>query len=391
MRQYDRVWADINLDHIQYNMEQMKENIAENTKIMAVIKTDGYGHGAVPLAKELETLPYLYGFATATVEEASILRRSGINHPILILGYTFPYCYEKLVQEELCPTVFQYQTAKQLSEVAVRLNKVLKIHIAVDTGMSRIGIMPNDTGLAFLQEIVQLPNLLIEGIFTHFARADEADKSYARVQLHRFQAFIQKAESSLRIQIPIKHCSNSAGIVTLPEANMDVVRAGITLYGLWPSNEVSKKIISLQPVLSLHSHIVYVKTVAKGVPISYGGTYVSKHQMQVATIPVGYGDGYPRGLSNTGYVLIRGQEAPIIGRICMDQFMVDVTAISGAAEGDEVTLIGTDGDKTITMEELGDLSGRFNYELACDLGKRIPRIYSKNGKVIRTKDYNDDI
>ena len=387
---YQRVCATINLDAVCYNMEQMHHNLSDNTQMIGVIKADGYGHGAVQIGRELEKMSYVFGFAVATAEEAMILRRVGLQKPILILGYTFPYCYEELIRYNIRQTVFREDTIDELAECARRMCKTVKVHVKVDTGMTRVGIRPDDDGIAFVDKALHTEGIEIEGMFTHFARADETDKRSAREQLKKFQDFMERVEKELDFAIPIKHCSNSAGIVELPEANMDLVRAGISLYGLWPSEQVSRDIVSLQPVLSLKSHIVYIKEVEAGVPVSYGGIYVTSKKMRVATIPVGYGDGYPRGLSNKGYVLICGKKAPVLGRVCMDQFMVSVDDIPEAAEGDEVTLIGRDGDIEITMEQLGELSGRFNYELACDLGKRIPRVYIKNGKITATKDYYDD-
>lgn len=387
---YQRVCAVIDLDAVCYNMEHMHRNLSPGTKMMGVIKTDGYGHGALPIGRELEKMDYVFGYAVATAEEAMILHYGGLRKPILILGYTFPYCYEELIQNDVRFTVFRPDTVEELSRCALQLGKCAKVHIKVDTGMTRVGIMPDDTGLAFVDNILHTEGIEIEGMFTHFAGADETDKSSAREQLGKIRNFMERTERELHCHIPVKHCSNSAGIVELPEANMDMVRAGITLYGLWPSAEVKRDIVSLKPVLSLRSHIVYIKDVEAGTPVSYGGTYVTPKRMRIATIPVGYGDGYPRGLSGKGYVLIHGKKAPILGRVCMDQFMVSVDDIPEAAEGDDVTLIGTDGDLIITMEELGDLSGRFNYELACDLGKRIPRVYIKNGQITATKDYYDD-
>lgn len=387
---YQRVCATIDLDAVCYNMEHMHRNLSDNTQMIGVIKADGYGHGAVQIGRELEKMSYVFGYAVATAEEAMILRRVGLQKPILILGYTFPYCYEDLIRYNIRPTVFREDTIDQLSECARKMCKPVKVHVKVDTGMTRVGIRPDDDGIAFVDKALHTEGIEVEGMFTHFARADESDKTPARKQLGALRDFMARVEKELNFTIPIKHCSNSAGIVELPEANMDLVRAGITLYGLWPSEQVSQNIVSLQPVLSLKSHIVYIKEVEGGVPISYGGTYVTPRKMRVATIPVGYGDGYPRGLSGKGYVLIRGKKAPILGRVCMDQFMVSVEDIPDAAEGDEVTLIGRDGELEITMEQLGNLSGRFNYELACDLGKRIPRVYVKNGKITATKDYYDD-
>lgn len=386
---YQRVFATVDLDAICSNMEKMKANVAEHTKLIGVIKTDGYGHGAVPIARELEKLPFVWGYATATAEEAFILRQDEMKKPILILGYTFPYSYERLIKEEIRMAVFRRDMLLQLSEKACRLGKKAKLHIKVDTGMGRIGVRPDQEGLEFVKEAFQTPGIEVEGIFTHFARADEADKTAANKQLNKFQAFLSMIKQE-GLTIPVKHCSNSAGIVELPEANMDVARAGITLYGLWPSNEVRRDIVELRPALSLYSHLVYIKEIEPGDSVSYGGTFTAQKKTRVGTVPVGYGDGYPRGLSGKGYVLVNGKKAAILGRICMDQFMIDLSGIPEAKEGDKVTLIGRDGAYAITMEELGNLSGRFNYELACDLSKRVPRVYMKDGKILCTKDYYQD-
>jgi len=392
---YQRVYAEVNLDAIRSNMENMKANLAPGTKMIGVIKTDGYGHGAVPLGKELEMLDYVWGFAVATAEEALLLRHAGLKKPVLILGYTFPYSYESLIREDIRMAVFRYDTLKELSETCAALkrkgvNAKAKVHVKVDTGMSRIGVTPDEKGLAFVQSAFDTENVEVEGIFTHFARADETDKSAAKKQLSAFESFLQLIKDRTGKEIPLKHCSNSAGIIELPEANMDVVRAGITLYGLWPSEQVRKDIVSLTPALSLYSHIVYIKEIEAGTQVSYGGTFTAASRMRIATIPAGYGDGYPRGLSGKGYVLVHERRAPILGRVCMDQFMIDVTNIPEAVQGDRVTLIGQDGQEKITMEMLGEISGRFNYELACDLGKRIPRVYTKGGKILYTKDYYQD-
>jgi len=389
LERYRRVYAAVDLSAILYNMERMHDHIAPETKMMAVIKTDGYGHGAVPISRELEPLPYVFGYAVATAEEALSLRRAGLKKPILILGYTFPYSYEDLIGQEIRHAVFREDTLEALNACGEKLGKKAKVHVKVDTGMSRVGIRPDGEGTAFVQKACSLPWIEVEGIFTHFARADERDKTSARAQLFSFCSFVDQTEKLTNTVIPIKHCSNSAGILELPEANLSLVRAGITLYGLSPSGEVPKELLSLRPALSLKSTLVYVKEVEAGTPVSYGGTFVTDRRTRIATIPVGYGDGYPRSLSGKGYVLIRGRRAPVLGRICMDQFMVDVTGIPEAAEGDEVTLIGKDGKEEITMEALGALSGRFNYELACDLGKRIPRIFVKEGNVVFTQESLD--
>lgn len=399
IEKYSRVYASVDLDAIHSNMDHMKANIEPETKIVSVIKADGYGHGAVPIARELEPLDYIFGFATATVEEALILRHSGITKPILILGYTFPYCYEEMIKEKITPAVFRCDTLEELSLSVRKIKKEaeeagrilddvrIKIHIKVDTGMSRIGVSPDEEGLVLVKKALSMPEIEVEGIFTHFARADEADKTAAKRQMNTFRTFVEKVKKETGYQIPVCHCSNSAGIIGLREANMNVVRAGVTTYGLWPSGEVERNIVRLTPAMELKSRIVYIKQLEAGAAISYGGTFITKRTTKAATIPVGYGDGYPRGLSNKGYILVRGQRAPIIGRICMDQFMVDVTDIPEVTEGDEVTLIGRDGGESITMELIGELSGRFNYELACLIGKRVPRIYLKEGKVVLTRDY----
>ena len=393
--EYQRVYAEINLDAVRNNMDHMKANVSPDTKMLGVIKTDGYGHGVVPIAKELEPLDYMFGFAVATAEEAFILRHNGITKPILILGYTFPYSYEKLLREEVRIAVFRYDTLKELEKTYASLakkgiGKKAKVHIKVDTGMSRIGIRADEEGLRFVQKVFETDGIEVEGIFTHFARADEEDKTAANRQLKIFSDFISQIKERTGKEIPVRHCSNSAGIIELPAANMDVVRAGIALYGLWPSEQVNREIVKLTPVLSLYSHIVYIKEIEAGTSVSYGGTFTAQDRMRIATIPVGYGDGYARGLSGKGYVLLHGKKAPILGRVCMDQFMVDVSNIPEAMEGDKVTLIGADGDEKITMEQLGELSGRFNYEFACDIGKRVPRVYTKGGKILYTRDYNQD-
>ena len=340
--------------------------------MVAVIKTDAYGHGAVRIAKLVEPYPYIWGFAVAAVSEGLELRAAGITKPILILGYTFEEDYEAMIQNGIRPAVFTERMAEAFDAAAARVGKRAPIHIAVDTGMSRIGFADTAESILTVKKISGMGHLSIEGAFTHFARADETDKQAAMRQMHRFIDFCDAMEAS-GVHGFLRHCSNSAGILELPMANMDMVRAGITIYGIYPSDEVSRE-IPLAPVMELKSHVVYIKMIEPGTAISYGGTFVAEHPMRIATIPVGYGDGYPRSLSNCGYVLIRGKKAPILGRVCMDQFMVDVTDIE-AELLDEVTLLGRDGDAEITVDELGALSNRFPYEFVCDIGKRVPRVY----------------
>ena len=387
MKKYRRVHADIDLDAVQFNFDQMSKNIPQGTKIMAVVKTDAYGHGAVPLASFMEPCEKLWGFATATVDEAVELRQAGIKKPILILGYTFPECYTHIVKNEIRQTIFTLDMAKALSNEAVRQNKKAYIHIKLDTGMGRIGYQNAKEAAADAEKISKLPMLEIEGVFTHFANADTSSQENTLRQLEKFDEMIEAMEA-VGVTFSLKHCANSAGIIELTERKFDLVRAGIISYGLWPSDEVKKDVVQLKPILSLKSHVVYVKEVEPGCAVSYGSTWVAEEKRKIATIPIGYGDGYPRSLSNKGYVLIKGCKAPITGRVCMDQMMVDVTDIPEEIRvGDRVTLIGQDGNLTITAEEIGDLSGRFNYELVCDLGNRIPRIYYKDGEIKEIRDY----
>ena len=380
MKIQSRIYAAVNLDAVLYNLENMKKNISENTKIIAVLKADGYGHGAVPIAREIQSLPYIWGIAVATVEEGMELRNAGIQKPILILGYTYEEDYDTIVREDFRPAVFKKSMAQKLSQAAVKAGKPVNIHIKIDTGMTRIGYRDPQRDVPEILEISRLPGIRIEGLFTHFARADETDPAPAYRQLEKYGEFLKKLETA-GLSIPLKHCSNSAGIIRIPEANLDAVRAGVILYGMYPSDEVEKEPVPLKPAMEIKSHIAYIKTVEPGTQVSYGGTYTTQRPTRIATIPVGYADGYARGLSNRGSVLIHGRRAPILGRVCMDQFMVDVTEIPEAKELDEATLLGKDGEDCITMEELGDLSGRFNYEFACCISKRVPRIYIKDGQV----------
>ena len=379
MKKYDRIKAVVSLDAIAHNFEEMKKNIREDAKIIAVIKADGYGHGAEAIARLIRNESYIWGFAVATPEEALQLRASGVTKPVLILGIVFEEYFAEMIREDVRLTVCGYEMAKRLSDEAAAQGKQVHIHLGLDTGMSRIGFADEPASVEEIKRIAKLPNVDIEGMFTHFARADESDKAPAVDQLKRYQAFVKLLEDA-GIHIPMKHCSNSAGIIRMPEANLDAVRAGITIYGIYPSDQVERDIVKLKPAMELISHVTYVKEIKAGTAVSYGGTFVAERDMRVATIPAGYADGYPRSLSNKGWVMIRGKRAPILGRVCMDQFMVDVSGIPEAAAGDEATLIGRNGQEELTMEQLGDLSGRFAYEFACDIGKRVPRVYMRNGK-----------
>ena len=386
MKTYSRVYARIDLDAIVSNMEQMRRNLNPITKIMAVIKADGYGHGAVQIAQMLEEYDYIWGFAVATLDEAVVLKAEGIQKPVLVLGCVFPDQYLEMLKYEIRMNVYTEEMAEAISQMAAREKLTAYMHIKLDTGMTRLGFHVDEDAVESIARIASMPNVCMEGIFTHMAKADENDKTFTHKQLQEFQWMTERLKEK-NVVFQYEHCANSAAIIDVPEANFDLVRAGISTYGLYPSEEVQKDNVRLKPVLALKSHVAFVNEIPKGTPISYGGTFISDRAMTVATIPVGYADGYPRNLSNVGYVLIRGKKAPILGRVCMDQFMVDVTDIEGVSFGDNVTLIGKDGNETITVEDLSELSGRFNYEFICDLGKRIPRVFVRDGKVSEQVDY----
>lgn len=382
MEKYRRICAFIDLDAVEYNFEQMRQALTPGIQMIAVVKADAYGHGAVPIAALMEPKEYIWGFAVATTEEALRLRRHGIRKPILILGYVFPEDYPLLAEYEIRPAVFTLQMAEELSQAAQDAGKILPVHLAVDTGMTRIGFRNARESLADMVHISKMPGLFVEGIFTHFARADEQDVQWARKQYAEFSEYLRLLEQE-GIRIPVRHCNNSAGILWHREGDLDAVRPGITIYGVYPSGEVIRNGVSLKPVMRLVSHISHIKEVEAGVPVSYGGTWVTtREKTRIATVPAGYADGVSRGLSNRGSVLIAGRRAPVLGRICMDQFMVDVTDIPEARLHDPVTLLGRDGREEIAVEELSELSGRFPYEYLCCVSGRVPRVYIKDGKEI---------
>lgn len=388
MREYYRVQANVDLDAIRYNLLEEKKIIYPDTKMMAIIKADGYGHGAVPIAHAIDDIVDAYG--VAIIEEALELRNAGISKPILILGYTSGLYASDLIDNNITQTVFQYEMAKKLSDQAIKQNKKALVHIKLDTGMSRLGFRPCKESVETICKISKLPGITITGMFTHFACADTTDKTSAYQQLETYLSFSKQLEES-GVYIPTKHVANSAATLEMPEANLNMVRSGISTYGLYPSDEVFREKVQLRPAMELKSKIVFVKTVEEGIGIGYGSTFITKHKTIVATIPVGYADGYPRALSNKGRVLIHGKSAPILGRVCMDQFMVDVTEIPNVKEGDSVTLVGVDGAETITVEELANESYSFNYEFVCDISKRVPRIYYRDGKVIATQEVQNRI
>ncbi|WP_297421224.1 alanine racemase [Clostridium sp.] len=373
MEKYLRTYAKIDLKAILNNINEIKNRIEKDVKIMAVIKADGYGHGADALGDFLKNEVDYYG--VATIDEAIELRKFGIELPIMILGYTSPSQYIEIIENNITQTIYTLEMAKEISKAASICGRQAKIHVALDTGMTRIGFNANENGVLAIADICKLPNLIVEGLFTHFSTADEIDKSYSKLQMDRYDSFVELLEQR-KISIPIKHMCNSAGIMEFDHHRFDMVRAGIILYGLYPSEEVNKNSVKLIPALEWKAHVINVNTVDAGHGVSYGKTYITKNKTKIATIGVGYADGYPRALSSKGRVLIHGEYAPIIGRICMDQMMVDVTHINNVEIEDEVTLVGKDGKNIISVEELANMAGSFNYEFVCGIGKRVPRIYS---------------
>ncbi len=383
---YHRVYAQVDLDAIRHNIEAIKTQV--DSKIMAVIKADGYGHGAIPIGKELERLNIDY-IAVAIYQEGIQLRLEGIKTPILVLGNTPREAFSELLNYNLAQTVYSVKMGNELEAVAKEYNKSVTIHIKVDTGMGRIGIravnQPIDYVIDEIKALWHCPHLLVEGVFTHFSKADEIDKSYTYQQLDLFNSIIEGLKTQ-GIDPTIIHASNSAGLIDVKEANFNMVRAGIAIYGLYPSKDVNKS-VELCPALSIISRVIFVKEVEKGESISYGGTYVTGKKSRIATIPIGYADGYSRSLSNKGSVVIRGQLAPVVGRVCMDQIMIDVTHIEGVVEDDEVYLIGGTKDAYVSVEDIADIMDTINYEVVCLIGKRVPRVYVKENEVVDTVDY----
>ncbi len=385
MTDEERVLAIIDLDAIAYNMTNIKSKVGKETGIIGIIKADAYGHGSVEISKVIleNGADWL---AVAVVDEGINLRKNGIAASILLLGYTPELRLEDVVNNGFIQTVYTYETAKKLSDVAVRLGKTAVIHIKIDTGMGRIGYRVNEASADEIVKISELPNIEVNGMFTHFSTADEKDKDYT---LNQYKKFVQM-DALLRergLEIPIKHAANSAAIMDFDNMMFNMVRPGIILYGAYPSEEVNKDNLSIKPAMSVKTHVSYVKEVNEGDYISYGRKYQAVGKRIIATIPVGYADGFIRAYSNGGKVLIKGECAPIVGRICMDQFMVDVTDIKDVQINDEVVLIGKQGNKEITVDFIASILDTINYEVFCTLSKRVPRQYIQNGKVIKTVKY----
>lgn len=383
MKNYN-IQAEVDLDAVRHNILEMKKHIHPNTKLLVVIKADAYGHGAVAVARELLDLADY--FAVAHPAEAEELRRYGIQTPILILGTCEPEEFQEMIKQQVTINIFRLEDAKKLSETAQAMKQKAVVHVKLDTGMNRIGFSCTNQTITDIRQIADLPGLYLEGIFTHFAKADETDKDAFLYQLNQFRYMLGRLEEE-GIRIPIRHAANSAAIMEAGDLELDMVRSGISTYGLYPSEEVIRDKTDLKPAMALRSKVSYIKTVPAGVGIGYGWSYVTDKETVVATIPAGYADGYKRALSNRGRVLIHGMSAPIIGRICMDQFMVDVSHIPDVRIGDTVTLFGMDGAERIPVEELADASASFNYEFVCGLTRRVPRIYRKNGILVGVLDY----
>lgn len=378
---FDSTRVIVDLDAILENMEAIR--VKAGVPVMAVVKADAYGHGAIQIARLLQDKCAF--FCVSSMLEAMELRRAGLTNPILILGNTPESAFETAIQEEIRPTIYRWEDALALSRAACTRNLPARFHFAVDTGMSRIGFQVTADDADLCAKITRLPGLVAEGLFSHFATADCADLTRARQQAERFAAF----DAMLRqrgVEIPIRHLNNSAGLMNFATP-YEMVRSGIITYGMYPSDEVDPDLLPLRPALKWVSRVTHVKTLSAGREISYGGTYVTKADTVVATIPVGYADGYRRNLSGKFYVLIHGQRAPILGRICMDQMMVDVTHIPGVQVGDPVTLVGTDGEETITMEEISAMADSFNYEFVCGISRRVPRVYVRGGKTVHAVHY----
>lgn len=373
MNRYLRCYAEISLEAIGHNIREVKKRLPEGVNLLGVVKANAYGHGAVPVASYLENqVDY---FATATIEEAVELRENGISAPILILGYVSPSQYGDLVEYDITQTIDSYAQALALEKEAARQNRKAKAHLAVDTGMTRIGFQVTEHDADEAAKIADLPHIELEGMFTHFSCADQEDKTYCSMQMEKYDKMTALL-AERGVTIPLRHICNSAGIMEFDDHRFEMVRSGIITYGIYPSEEVKKERLDLIPALSWKSHVIHVKEVGPGIGVSYGATYVTEKPMtRIATVSAGYADGYPRALSNQGCVLIHGKKAPIIGRICMDQMMVDVTDIPDVQVEDVVTLVGTDGDETITIEEIANPAARFDYEMLCDISSRVTRVY----------------
>lgn len=373
---YRDTWVEILMDNIHHNFLQFRRYVKEQTKIMAVVKADGYGHGAVEIAKFLIQAGANY-LAVALLDEDLQLRNAGISHPILVLGYTPVRSVKKAVSKDITLTVFSHEVLDEIIIQSSVLQKTDSIHLKIDTGMSRIGITSAEEALELAQKAVAAPSVYLEGIFTHFANADSKDPIYTHMQFQRFLAVIESLKTH-NIHVPIRHCCNSAGTMNFPEMHLDMVRIGIALYGLYPNETFKGHSIKLKQAINFKTKIVALKTIPAFQSISYGWTYKPEKESLIATLPLGYADGLSRLLSNQGMVLTHEQLSPIVGRVCMDQSMIEVTDIKDCRVGDEVTIFGYNGSSFQSVDEIARLIGTINYEVVCLIGKRVPRIYIKS-------------
>ncbi|MFZ5354464.1 MAG: alanine racemase [Bacillota bacterium] len=379
-------WAEIDLDKLAHNIREVRRLTAKDALVTAVIKADGYGHGAIKIASTLLENG-ADRIAVAVLDEAIELRQAGFTEvPLFILGYTNPERAESVIKYNLEQTVYSWELAEALSNKAVEMNSTVKVHIKIDTGMGRIGLQPTMESVELIRRIHSLPNLIIEGIFTHFAAADEKDKSYAILQYEKFRWICSELQNQ-GINIKLKHCGNSATIIDLPDFHMNMVRAGIMLYGLAPSQDVELSKLKLKQVMSLKVRISHVKEIEEGQSVSYGRKFIAVRKSKIASLPIGYADGYTRMLSGKAEALIKGKRVPVVGRICMDQCMIDVTGIDDVQVGDEVVLFGEQGSGFISIDELAEKLGTINYEIVCMIGKRVPRVYIRNGKTVDYLNY----
>lgn len=377
-KRFYRCFAAIDLSAIDHNLAALQEKMEPGVKTMAVVKANAYGHGAIPVAKHLEDrVDYL---AVACIEEALELRAGGIKKPILIFSYTSPSRFAELIDADITATVYNREEAQMLSQVAVAKGKQAKVHAAVDTGMGRIGVEPTAEGADIVAAMADMPGIELEGLFSHYACADCADKEDMNAQTRLFDAFIEMLEQR-DVKIPIKHICNSAGTME-PDNQYDMCRVGIAMYGLYPSEEMDATKIALRPAMEVVSHVIHVKTVPAGFKIGYGHVYTAASERKIATVSIGYADGYNRCLTNVGYVLIKGKKAPVVGKVCMDQIMVDVTEIPDVQVEEPVVILGKSGDAVITAEDMGKMCNSFNYEVVCTYMPRVKRVYYLNGKII---------
>jgi alanine racemase len=378
-------WAEIDLDNLAHNMREVRRIVEEDISVMAVVKANAYGHGSIETSKVFLENGACY-LAVATLGEAIELRRAGISAPILILGYVKNSQHHIAVEEDITETIYNMESAKCLSDAAEKLKRKAKVHIKIDSGMGRIGFRPDEKSIEEIVHICRLPNLEVEGIFTHFAKADELDKTFTIEQYEKFQWTIKELENR-GLNIPIKHASNSAAIIDLPEYNLNMVRGGIMLYGLYPSDEVIKEKVKLKPAMTLKAEISNIKVVPKGTGISYGQIFVTERESKIATIPIGYADGFTRLLTSKAEVAIKGQRVPVVGKICMDQSMVDVTDVENVSLGDEVILFGDGSFGVPHIDEVAEILGTISYEVLCMVGRRVPRVYIKDKKIVKVVDY----